>query len=99
MPIQSISPFFIVGDLMAAISFMLKEISPAVKPVPNHTLHEWARWDAFISVSDPDSLFEEYRAAGVTFHQPLQDDDDGLRGFEVTDADDYVLFFGRPVTQ
>jgi catechol 2,3-dioxygenase-like lactoylglutathione lyase family enzyme len=24
------------------------------------------------------------------------DDDDGLRGFEVTDADGYVLFFGRP---
>jgi hypothetical protein len=28
--------------------------------------------------------------------QPLKDDDDGLRGFEVTDADGYVLFFGRP---
>jgi hypothetical protein len=28
--------------------------------------------------------------------QPAQDTTDGLRGFEITDADGYVLFFGRP---
>lgn len=33
---------------------------------------------------------------GVTFHQPLRDDEDGLRGFEVADADGYMSFFGRP---
>ena len=33
---------------------------------------------------------------GVTFYQPLKDDDDNLRGFEVQDADGYVLYFGRP---
>jgi hypothetical protein len=26
----------------------------------------------------------------------LKDTDDGLRGFEITDPDGYVLFFGRP---
>jgi hypothetical protein len=41
-------------------------------------------------------LFEEYRSRGVVFRQPIRDDDDGLRGFEVMDADEYVLFFGRP---
>jgi len=30
-----------------------------------------------------------------TFFEPLADTDDGLRGFEVQDADGYVLFFGR----
>jgi catechol 2,3-dioxygenase-like lactoylglutathione lyase family enzyme len=30
------------------------------------------------------------------FRRPLHDDDEGLRGFEVKDADGYVLFFGRP---
>jgi hypothetical protein len=44
----------------------------------------------------PDELFEKYRSGGIAFHQSIQDDDDGLRGFEVTDADDNVLFFGRP---
>jgi catechol 2,3-dioxygenase-like lactoylglutathione lyase family enzyme len=91
-------PFFaIVGR--DEISIMLKEITADIKPVPNHTRHEWARWDAFIYVSDPDILFEEYRARGIRFRQPVQDDDDGLRGFEVTDADGYVLFFGRPGPQ
>ena len=27
---------------------------------------------------------------------PLKDTHDGLRGFEVKDADGYLLFFGRP---
>jgi len=90
-------PFFaIVGR--EAISIMLKAITPDIKPIPNHIRHEWARLDAYISVADPDSLFEEYRAGGVSFHQPLKDDADGLRGFEVEDADGYVLFFGRPVS-
>jgi catechol 2,3-dioxygenase-like lactoylglutathione lyase family enzyme len=81
------------------ISIMLKKITDDIKPVPNHTLHEWAPWDAYVYVSDPDSLFEEYRTNGVTFRQPLKDDNDNLRGFEVMDADGYVLFFGRPIPQ
>jgi hypothetical protein len=41
-------------------------------------------------------LFEEYSLRGLTFRRPLQDDGDGLWGFEVMDEDGYVLFFGRP---
>ena len=78
------------------ISIFLKTIAKDILPIPNHTRHKWARWDAYVSATDPDSLFEEFRSAGVEFHQPLLDDDDGLRGFEVKDADGYVLFFGRP---
>ena len=78
------------------ISIMLKEIGADVNPIPNHTRHEWARWDAYISTAEPDKLFEEYRSGGVAFHRPILDDDDGLRGFEVMDADGYILFFGRP---
>ncbi len=89
------NPFWaIVGR--EQISVFLKEIAPDIKPIPNHTRHEWARWDAYISAADPDALFEEYASRGVAFHQPLRDNDDGLRGFEVKDADGYILFFGRP---
>jgi hypothetical protein len=77
------------------VSLMLKSSG---QPVPNHTRYDWARWDAFISVTDPDALFEEYRAAGVVFSKPIHDNTDNLRGFELTDADGYVLFFGRPNT-
>jgi catechol 2,3-dioxygenase-like lactoylglutathione lyase family enzyme len=78
------------------VTIMLKAIADNIKPIPNHTRHEWARWDAYISTNDPDALFEEYSSKGITFHQPLKNDGDGLRGFEVADADGYVLFFGRP---
>jgi catechol 2,3-dioxygenase-like lactoylglutathione lyase family enzyme len=88
-------PFFaMVGR--APVSIMLKAIADDIKPVPNYTRHEWASWDAYISAEDPDALFKEFSSTGVTFHQPIHDNSDGLRGFEVTDADGYVLFFGRP---
>jgi hypothetical protein len=45
---------------------------------------------------DPDALALEISSRQVEFSQPLKDDDDGLRGFELKDADGYVLFFGRP---
>jgi hypothetical protein len=78
------------------ISIMLKAIAEDIKPVPNRTRHEWAAWDAFIGTDNPDDLFEEYSSRGMTFHQSIRDNSDGLRGFEVADADGYVLFFGRP---
>jgi catechol 2,3-dioxygenase-like lactoylglutathione lyase family enzyme len=80
-----------------AAMILLKAVG--VEPVPNHTrnVHKGvARWDAYLHVPDPDALAAEYSSRGVGFSQPLQDTDDGLRGFEITDADGYVLFFGRP---
>ena len=78
------------------ISIMLKAIAPDVKPVPNHTRHDWAPWDAYISTTEPDTLFEEYRSNSVAFRKPIHDNSDDLSGFEIEDADGYVLFFGRP---
>jgi catechol 2,3-dioxygenase-like lactoylglutathione lyase family enzyme len=70
-----------------------------VAPQPNYTRDVKkgiARWDAFVAVPDPDALAAEFAARDVQFFVPLRDTDDGLRGFEVQDADGYVLFFGRP---
>ena len=78
------------------ISIMLKAVAPDIMPIPNHTRHEWAPSDAYISAAEPDALFEEYCSNGVTFSKPIQDNSDNLRGFEIEDADGYILFFGRP---
>jgi catechol 2,3-dioxygenase-like lactoylglutathione lyase family enzyme len=78
------------------ISIMLNEIAPDIKAVPNHTRHKWAPWDAYISTSEPDILYEEYRSKGVAFVKPIHDNSDNLRGFEIEDTNGYVLFFGRP---
>ena len=79
------------------VRILLKHITEFIHPVPNHTRHEWARWDAFILVSDPDALFAEYQARGLAFHELLEDTDDGLRAFELKDYDGYVLCFGKPL--
>jgi hypothetical protein len=76
---------------------MLKDVG--VDPLPNYerdVKKGWARWDAYLHVPDPDALAAEFSSRDVEFSQPLKDDDDGLRGFELKDADGYVLFFGRP---
>jgi hypothetical protein len=80
-----------------AAMIMLKEIG--VDPIPNYTRDikkGIARWDAYLHVPDPDALAAEFSSRHVKFLQPLSVNDDGLRGFEVQDADGYILYFGRP---
>jgi len=80
-----------------AAMIILKAIG--VDPVPNYTRdikQGIARWDAYLLVPDPDALAAEFTSRNVEFFLPLTDNDDGLRGFEVKDADGYLLFFGRP---
>lgn len=77
------------------VGIMLKVINPDVLPTPNHTRHVWARWDAYIYTMDPDALYSEFKQRGASFGKELSFIDDGLWGFEVTDADGYVLAFFR----
>jgi hypothetical protein len=81
-----------------AAMIILKDIG--VDPVPNYTRDikkGIARWDAYLHVPDPDALAAEFASRNVEFFLPLNDSysDDGLRGFEIKDADGYLLFFGR----
>ena len=84
---------YYAGLKREGVRIMLKAITPDVLPMPNHTRHEWARWDAYVYATDPDSLYEEFKQRGATFVKDLSFIDDGLWGFEVTDADRYVLAF------
>lgn len=88
--------FFGIVERGAAM-IMLKDVG--VDPMPNYTRDAgkgWARWDAYLHVPDPDALAVEFASRNVEFSRPLEDDDDGLCGFELKDVDGYVLFFGRP---
>jgi catechol 2,3-dioxygenase-like lactoylglutathione lyase family enzyme len=76
---------------------MFKDVG--VDPIPNYTRDVQkgiARWDAYLNVPDPDGLAAEFSSRGVALSEPLKDTEDGLRGFELKDADGYILFFGRP---
>ena len=79
-----------------AAMILFKDVG--VDPVPNYTRDVKkgiARWDAYLHVPDPDALAAEFSSRHIVFLEPLKDTDDGLRGFELQDADGYVLFFGR----
>jgi catechol 2,3-dioxygenase-like lactoylglutathione lyase family enzyme len=86
-------PFFAIVVRDGAQLFV--KAGYGVAPVPNAQRHPSFRWDAFVYAPDPDALAAEFAARGVAFSQPLEDTHDGLRGFELTDPDGYVLFFGR----
>ena len=85
-------PYY-AGVSREGIGIMLKAILPEVLPCPNHTRHEWARWDAYVYTLDPDALFDEFSHRGASFVKTLSFIDEGLWGFEIADADGYVLAF------
>jgi catechol 2,3-dioxygenase-like lactoylglutathione lyase family enzyme len=86
-------PFFAIVGRDAAMLFIKSGVA---EPLPNPKRDPDMRWDAYVLVNDPDALAAEFVDRGVTFSKPLKDTHDGLRGFEITDTDGYVLFFGRP---
>jgi catechol 2,3-dioxygenase-like lactoylglutathione lyase family enzyme len=87
-------PFFAIIGRDGAQIFIKSERD--VSPIPNSRRHPHLRWDAFVYAPDPDALAADFADHGAAFSSPLKDTNDGLRGFEISDPDGYVLFFGRP---
>jgi catechol 2,3-dioxygenase-like lactoylglutathione lyase family enzyme len=86
-------PFFGIVRRGGA-TIMLKDLG--VDPLPNYKREPAHSWDDYVCVQDPDALAAEFASRNIQFSEPLKDTDDGLRGFELKDADGYGLFFGRP---
>lgn len=78
------APFFAIVGRDGAMLFLK---AGAVSPQPNPTRDPDMRWDAYLSVAEPDTLATEFADRGVNFSAPLRDTSDGLRGFEVTDPE------------
>lgn len=78
------------------IQIFVKVISAEIQPMPNRSRHPWARWDAYLYVPEPEALAAEFESRGCPFSEPLGVNSDNLLGFEVTDPNGYVIYFGRP---
>jgi catechol 2,3-dioxygenase-like lactoylglutathione lyase family enzyme len=92
---DGVNPDFYAGVGRDRVMLMLKAIMPEIHPQPNCSRHEWARWDAYFGTDDPDSLYKEFVDKQVPIHRELANTGDGLRAFEITDNNGYVLCFGR----
>ena len=88
------NPFFAILGRESAQLFVKSKSD--ISPLPNSHRHPSLRWDAYLSVPDPDALAAEFASHGTTFSAPLTDTHDGLRGFEISDPDGHILFFGHP---
>ena len=87
-------PFFAIIARDGAQLFLKSQ--DGIAALPNNRRHPELRWDAYVHAPDPDALAADFARRGAEFSSTLQDTHDGLRGFEITDPDGYVLFFGRP---
>jgi catechol 2,3-dioxygenase-like lactoylglutathione lyase family enzyme len=86
-------PFFAILRRDGA-TFFIK--AGEAEPLPNPKRDPAMKWDAYLYVPDPDALAAEFAGHGAAFSKPLMDTSEGLRGFEISDPNGYVLFFGRP---
>ena len=86
-------PFFAIVGRDKAMLFLK---AGKAEPLSNPRRDPDMRWDAYCYTPDPDALAAEFVERGAPFSNPLKDTTDGLRGFEITDPDGHVLFFGRP---
>src|ERR1700742_256362 len=77
-------PFFAIVNRDGAM-IMMKAVG--LDALPNHVRQSQARWDAYLHVPDPGALATEFASRGVAFSAPLRNTHDGLRGFELQDAD------------
>lgn len=88
--------FFAVLRRDGAMLFLRSEAG--IEPAPNPSRHATFAWDSYSYTPAPDALAAEFGARGVRFSKPVELNSSGLRGFELTDPDGHVLFFGRPST-
>lgn len=86
-------PFFAIVGRDGVMLFVKSGNAP---PLPNSRRDPEMKWDAYCYTPDPDALAREFATRGAAFSTPLGDTTEGLRGFEITDPDGYVIFFGHP---
>jgi catechol 2,3-dioxygenase-like lactoylglutathione lyase family enzyme len=88
-------PFFAIVRRDGVMVFA-KNGNESLLPQPNPSRDPSMKWDAYVYVPDPDVLAAEFMDNKLSFHKPLMETSERLWGFEVSDPDGYVLFFGRP---
>ena len=74
-----------------AFRVMLGECADAMPPAElgDHSYY------GYITVTDVDSLYREYKSAGVQFTQPLADKPWSMREFGIRTVDGHRLMFGQ----
>jgi uncharacterized glyoxalase superfamily protein PhnB len=55
------------------------------------------RCAAYVYVDNADALYEEFEGKGIEMFAPPEDQDNGMREFELTDNSGHFLMFGQKI--
>ena len=55
------------------------------------------RCAVYLHVSDADALYEEYQRKGIEMFAPPENQDNGMREFELADMNGHFLMFGQRI--
>lgn len=78
------------------ISIFLKAVASDIKPIPNSITTRMGTFRCYISVAEPDTLFNEYLSNGVVFSKAINDNSDDIKGFEVKRCRWICIIFRAP---
>ena len=76
---------------------MLNQVGPGDDFRPNSAFD--GRWDAYFWVRDADALFAEFTAKGADVVCEPEDQEYGMREFQVRDLDGHLLCFAHDTTR
>ncbi len=65
-----------------------------VKKLDDHQPSK-AHTSLFIFVHDVDAVYEEFQGSGANITNPIADRDYGMRDFDITDPNGYILVIGK----
>ncbi len=83
-------PIYIVINRDDAVGIHLVKKEDNHIPSKRHT-------SLFIFVHDVDALYKEFETAGANITNPIADREYGMRDFDVTDPNGYILAFGQGI--
>jgi len=77
-------------------AIMLKQLEETGLLRPNSIADpDGGAWDAYVWIDNADALYTEFGEKGVTFIQPICDQEYGCRDFTIRDCNGYTLGFGQ----
>jgi predicted enzyme related to lactoylglutathione lyase len=81
------------------ICIMLKQLQSSGFMHPNHTPDkDDFVWDTYIWVDQVESLYDQFKKAGVQIVRPMCDMEYNMREFDILDCNGYRLCFGQDVS-
>ena len=84
-------PYYAIVGRDDIVSLHFSEREDTTKPIaPSHV---------YVFVADVNAVYEEYKAKGLKIFSPPEDQEYGMREFEIVDPNGHFLTFGQGIAE